>query len=53
MGETLMVRRRMGDEGFRIVKPFQQGRMYPVLVSSDKRLYLKKKLRLTPCQQPR
>ncbi len=25
MGETLMVRRRVGDEGFRIVKPFSAG----------------------------
>ena len=53
MGETLMVRRRVGDEGFRIVKPFQQGRMYRVLIPPGKRRYLQKKLRLTPCQQPR
>ncbi len=53
MGETLMERRRVDDEGFRIVKSFQQGRRSRVLIPLGERRYLQKKLRLTPCQQPR
>ena len=51
--KSLMERRRVGDEGFRIVKPFQQGRTCRVLIPPGKGRYLQKKLRLTPCQQPR
>ena len=30
MGESLMQRRRVGDEGSRVVNPFQQGRIQTV-----------------------
>ena len=30
MGESLMQRRRVGDEGLRVVNPFQQGRIKTV-----------------------
>jgi len=44
MGESLTQQRRVGDEGFRVVKPFSVGRWWR---------YRRKKPRLTTCQQPR
>jgi hypothetical protein len=41
MGETLTQRRRVGDEGFRVVKPCQEGRIVRVLISSSLTVPLK------------
>jgi hypothetical protein len=49
MGESLTQRRRVGDEGLRIVNPFQQGRWNGQPFGR----YLQKQPRLTSCQQPR
>ena len=52
MGESLTVRRRVRDEGFRVVNLCQEFGTSPALISpgSDP---LQRKLRLTTCQQPR
>ncbi len=52
MGESLTVRRRVRDEGFRVVNLCQETRMpvAPISLPGD---YLQRKLRLTTCQQPR
>ncbi len=51
MGESLMMRRRVRDEGFRVVNLCQEfgTSMAPIPPSSDP---LQRKLRLTTCQQP-
>ncbi len=52
MGESLTVRRRVRDEGFRVVNLCQELGMARVLTSPSID-QLKRKLRLTTCQQPR
>ncbi len=52
MGESLTVRRRVRDEGFRVVNLCQELRM-PVVLITPPSDYLQRKLRLTTCQQPR
>ena len=49
MGESLTQRRRVGDEGLRIVNPFREGRWDEQSFGR----YLQKQPRLTSCQQPR
>ena len=49
MGESLTQRRRVGDEGLRIVNPFWEGKWD----GQPSGWYLQKKPRLTSCQQPR
>ncbi len=49
MGESLTQRRRVGDEGLRIVNPFREGRWDGQPFGR----YLQKQPRLTSCQQPR